>query len=135
MAKTELYEEVVGASPEVLRDQALRQLKKRRDFHAHLFVYAVVNIVAWGIWSVLGVSSNDWDPWPLWLTLAWGLGIVFNAWDVYARRPITEAEVRREMDRLGHRARGGGPPGPAVGRPPARERELQRRARALAQER
>ena len=57
-----------------------------------------------GIWSVVGVRSNDWDPWPLWLTLAWGLGIVFNAWDVYARRPITEAEVRREMDRLGHHA-------------------------------
>jgi len=104
MAKTELYEEVVGESPEVLRDQALRQLKKRRDFHAHLFAYAVVNIVVWGIWSVIGVRSNDWDPWPLWLTLAWGVGIVFNAWDAYARHPITEAEVRREMGRLGHRA-------------------------------
>ena len=57
-----------------------------------------------GGWSVVGVRSDDWDPWPLWLTLAWGLGIVFNAWDVYARRPITEAEVRREIDRLGHRA-------------------------------
>jgi 2TM domain len=102
MAKTELYDEVVGESPEVLRDQALRRLKKRRDFHAHLFVYAVVNIVVWGIWSIVGVRSSDWDPWPLWLTLAWGLGIVFNAWDVYARRPITESEVRREMDRLGH---------------------------------
>ena len=102
MAKEELYEEVVGESPEVLREQALRRIKKRRDFHAHLFVYTVVNMVVWGIWSVIGIRSNDWGPWPLWLTLAGVIGIVFNAWDVYARRPITEAELRQEMDRLGH---------------------------------
>jgi hypothetical protein len=34
------------------------------------------------------------------VTLLWGLGLTFNAWDVYFRRPITEEEIRREMDRL-----------------------------------
>jgi hypothetical protein len=38
------------------------------------------------------------------VTLGWGIGVVFNAWDVYFRHPITEAEIRHEMDRLGHRA-------------------------------
>ena len=34
------------------------------------------------------------------LTLAWGIGIVMNAWEVYFRRPITEADVRREIERM-----------------------------------
>ena len=31
---------------------------------------------------------------------AWAIGLILNAWDVYLRAPITEAEVQREMDRL-----------------------------------
>jgi hypothetical protein len=102
MAETKPIDEVVGESPEALREQALRQIKKRRDFHAHVFVYLAVNIVLWGIWSFIGVTSDSWSPWPVWVTLGWGLGVVFNAWDVYVRRPITESEIRREMDRLEH---------------------------------
>jgi hypothetical protein len=32
--------------------------------------------------------------------LGWGVGLVCNAWDVYLRRPLTQAELHREMDRL-----------------------------------
>jgi hypothetical protein len=102
MADTELLDEVVDTSPEGLREQALRRVKKRRDFHAHAFAYLVVNIVLWGVWLIIGVTSHSWYPWPLWVTLGWGLGLTFNAWDVYFRRPITEEEIRREMDRLAH---------------------------------
>src|SRR5262249_3388519 len=104
MSKTADVDEVVDSSPEGLRAQALRRLKKRRDFHAHLFTYVVVNAVVWGIWAMFSASSHSWYPWPLWLTLAWGLGVVFNAWDVYLRQPISEHEIRQEMDRLAHRS-------------------------------
>ena len=30
----------------------------------------------------------------------WGIGVAANAWDVYSRDVPTEAEIRREMDRL-----------------------------------
>lgn len=95
-------DDVIDTSPEGLRAQALRMVKKRRDFQAHAFAFLSVNIVLWGVWSIIGVTSGAWNPWPLWVTLLWGLGLTFNAWDVYARRPITEDEVRREMDRLAH---------------------------------
>jgi hypothetical protein len=36
------------------------------------------------------------------VTLAWGVGFAFNAWDVQFRRPITEDELRREAERLQH---------------------------------
>ena len=74
MAETNPIDEVVGESPDALREQALRQIKKRRDFHAHVFVYLAVNIVLWGIWSFIGVTSDSWSPWPVWVTLGWGWG-------------------------------------------------------------
>ena len=82
-----------------MREQAIRRLKKRRDFHVHLFVYVAVNLVLWGLVG----DRHDLRlgfPWPLWVTLGWGLGVVFNAWDVYGRRPITEDEIRREVGNL-----------------------------------
>jgi fatty acid desaturase len=93
---------VLATSEERRREQALRRLKKRRDFRTHLFVYLTINFLVWGVWAIIGASSGGWFPWPLWVTLGWGIGVAFNAWDVYMRHPITEAEVRREMDRLGH---------------------------------
>lgn len=33
-------------------------------------------------------------------TLGRGIGLALNAWDVYVRRPITEADVEREVRSL-----------------------------------
>ena len=96
-------EELVASTTEALREQALRSLKKRRDFKAHVFVYVLVNLVVWGIWLVIAISSHSWWPWPVFVTLGWGIGLVMNAWDVYLRRPITEDELEREITRLGRR--------------------------------
>lgn len=98
--ETDVGNEVVAMSEEGLREQALRTLKKRRDLHTHAFIYATINLVVWGVWTVIGAMSGSWWPWPLFMTLGWGVGLVANAWDVYVRRPITEAELRHEMDRL-----------------------------------
>jgi fatty acid desaturase len=102
MATTTLEdrEEVVASTADALREQALRRLKKRRDFNAHLVVYALVNIVVWGIWTLIGVMSHSWWPWPAFLTLGWGIGLVMNAWDVFLRKPITEDELQREIKHL-----------------------------------
>jgi hypothetical protein len=51
---------------------------------------------------VTGADSGGPVPWPLRPTLGWGIGVLFNAWDVYVRRPISEAEVEREGQRLVH---------------------------------
>ena len=92
--------EVVGTTPEDLRDQALRSLKKRRDLKTHVFVYVLVNAVIWGIWLVIGLSSHTWGPWPVFVTLGWGILLVLSVWDVYVRKPITEEELQREIEHL-----------------------------------
>jgi 2TM domain len=53
-------------------------------------VYVLANLAFWGIWVVIGIGSHSWWPWPVFLTLFWGIGLLMNAWDVYMRTPISE---------------------------------------------
>ena len=94
-------EEVLATTPDALREQALERLKKRRDFKAHLLVYALVNVAVWGIWAVVAASTHSWWPWPVFVTLFWGIGLAMNAWDVdlLASRS-TEDELQQEMEHL-----------------------------------
>jgi 2TM domain len=78
------------------REQALTRLRKRRDFQGHLIAYLIINAALWGVWAATGAGY----AWPAWVTGAWGIGLLLNAWDVYFRAPITEADVQREIERL-----------------------------------
>ena len=94
--------DVVATSPEGLRDQAVRSVKKRRDFQTHAFAYLTMNVLVWGVWFLIGATSGSWFPWPVFVTLGWGIGLAFNAWDVYFSHPISEDEIEREIARLRH---------------------------------
>ena len=78
------------------RGLAVRRLEKRREFHNHVAAYVVVNGAMWILWAFTGSGY----PWPAWISGLWGIGLVLNAWDVYFRRPITEADVLHEIARL-----------------------------------
>ncbi len=78
-----------------LRNQARKRLQKRRDFSAHVVSYLVVNAMLIGIWAITGAGYF----WPAWVLLGWGVGLALNAWDVFFRRAITEADIDREMKR------------------------------------
>jgi hypothetical protein len=82
---------------QVLRDKAVRQLKKRRDFRSHVLVYVLVNTFLVVIWVVVG---GDGFFWPVFFIAGWGIGVIMNAWDVYGRQEITEDDIHREMHRL-----------------------------------
>ena len=103
MTKTVIdpLDEVLPEDDAALRELAVVRLRKRRDFKAHLLVYALVNAVVWAIWLVIALTSGggNWWPWPIFLTLAWGIGLAMNAWDVFYRQPITTADVENEMRR------------------------------------
>jgi 2TM domain-containing protein len=95
-------DEVLTDDEDALRELAVLQLKKRRELRTHVVVYVLVNSVIWGIWLVIALTSakGTWWPWPIFPTLGWGIGLALNAWDVYFRRPITEADVQEEVRRL-----------------------------------
>ena len=77
------------------RAAAFGRLKARRDFWAHLVTYVVFNGAMVLVWYLTGHGYF----WPGWLLALWGAGLVMHAWDVWIRRPITEEDIRREVDR------------------------------------
>jgi hypothetical protein len=83
-----------------LREEAVKRLNKKREFNAHLVAYILINLVVWSIWGVIFAASGVWFPWPAFVTLGWGVGLAFHAWDVYGRKPITEEDIVREEARL-----------------------------------
>jgi 2TM domain-containing protein len=82
---------------EVLRERAIRRLKKRRDFMGHLLVYVLVNSFIVLIWAMTGADGFFWPIFPI---VGWGIGVVMNGWDVYRNDGFDETQIRREMDRL-----------------------------------
>ena len=84
-----------------MRERAINQLKKRRDFKGHLLIYFLVNTFLVVIWFV---TSGGGFFWPVFIIVGWGIGVVMNAWDVYFAAEIDEDDIRREMDRLERRS-------------------------------
>ena len=79
-----------------LRGRAIRRLKQRSDFGAHLLAYLLVNGFLLAIWAFTGAGFF----WPVFPLFGWGIGLVFNAWDAYWRKPVSEDQIRREMERM-----------------------------------
>lgn len=87
-------------SDEELRQRAVVRLKKKSDFGAHLLAYVLVNAFLVVIWAV---TSPDAFFWPIFPIFGWGIGVAFNAWDVYRRPEPTEDQIHREMESLGRK--------------------------------
>jgi 2TM domain len=84
---------------EVLRERAIKRLKKKRDFAGHLLVYFLVNTFIVSIWALTNVHGFFWPVFPL---VGWGIGVIMNAWDVFRSEEFGEDEIRREVQRLQH---------------------------------
>lgn len=87
-------------SPELLdeREAARRRIEAKRDFGSHLVAYVVVNSFLIAVWGITGADYF----WPVWVLAPWGMGLVLHAWDVFLRRPVTEADVEAELRRRQH---------------------------------
>jgi predicted membrane channel-forming protein YqfA (hemolysin III family) len=84
-----------------IRERAIKQLKKRRDFKGHILIYVLVNAFLVTIWAV---TTDGGFFWPVFPIVGWGIGVVMNAWDVYFADEIGEEDIRREMDRIERRS-------------------------------
>lgn len=77
------------------REQAISRLQGKREFTANVVSFLFVNLFMWGIWLFTGAGY----PWPIWVTGPWLLGVGMHAWKVYGQKPITEADIDREIQR------------------------------------
>jgi len=76
------------------REAAIKRVKAKRDFRNHLSIYVMVNALLVVIWAVNGGGTF----WPIWPIAGWGIGVAINGWTAYLEKPITEEEIRREME-------------------------------------
>jgi hypothetical protein len=77
------------------RELARKRVQAKRDLGTHAVVYLVVNAFLVFMWAFTGQGYF----WPAWVIGGWGIGLLMNVWDVYGRRPVTEADIDREMQR------------------------------------
>jgi hypothetical protein len=80
--------------------EAAKRVNARRDFGSHLVAYVVVNGFLIVVWALTGAGYF----WPAWVLAGWGVGLVLHAWDVFLRRPVTDADVEAELQRSRHQA-------------------------------
>src|SRR5262245_24613035 len=78
------------------RARAIINLRKKSEFRAHLLAFFVVNGAVVIAWAVTGAGFF----WPIFLILAWGVGLIFHARDVYWGDEPTEERIRREMEHM-----------------------------------
>ena len=79
------------------RQAAVRRVRAKRGFKLHAAIYVVVNTVLVAIWAWSGQGYF----WPAWSMLGWGIGLAVHGWTTYLLKPISEEEIRREMERGG----------------------------------
>jgi hypothetical protein len=97
------------------RQEAIRQIERRRRFKistAAAGIGMVIVVAIWaateyhnaGGWPTHGFSQSSgihdvWNFWIIYPLIAWVLLTAANAWFVYGRKPISESDVKREMER------------------------------------
>jgi hypothetical protein len=81
--------------------EARKRVTARRDFGSHLVAYVVINGFLVFVWAVTGAGYF----WPAWVLAGWGIGLVLHAWDVFLRRPVTDADVEAELQRTKQQVR------------------------------
>jgi hypothetical protein len=88
----------VAPAPDYLRVEAMKRLKAKRELQAHVLAFVLVNSFLVIIWAVSGAGFF----WPVFPIFGWGIGLVFNIWNVYSPEPSEDriqAEIRKLRDR------------------------------------
>jgi hypothetical protein len=84
------------AAPEqAAHDQAVKRLKKQRDFRGHLLAYLLVNTLLVVIWA----TTSHGFFWPAFVIAPWGIAVAMNAWEAYGRPDLSEQAIQHEMER------------------------------------
>jgi H+/Cl- antiporter ClcA len=118
---TDSGRDVPAGNEQLARQQAIKQIERRRRFWASTVTGAVGMIllaVIWAIteyhnaggWPTSGFSQSSgihdvWNIWIIYPVLAWILLTAGHGWLVYGHKPIPEDEIKREIERQTGRSR------------------------------
>jgi hypothetical protein len=98
-----------------LRQQAIKRIERKRQFRVHAVVSTLAMVLLVAIWATSeyhtaggwpseGFSQSSgihhvWNSWIVYPLVAWLLFLAVRAWFAYGRKPITELEIQREIER------------------------------------
>ena len=104
-----------AGSEQLTRQRAIKHIERKRRFWASTVTAAfgmIVLVVIWasseyhnaGGWPVDGFSQSSgihdvWNYWIVYPLGAWVLLTAASAWFVYGRKPISEGQIKREIER------------------------------------
>jgi hypothetical protein len=104
-----------AGSEQLARQQAIKRIERRRRFWTSTVVGAagmILLVVIWviteyhnaGGWPTSGFSQSSgmhdvWNIWIIYPLLAWALLRAWHGWLVYGRKPVSESEIKREIER------------------------------------
>jgi hypothetical protein len=100
---------------QLVRQQAIKQIERKRRFRISTAVSAVGMILLVAIWATseyhnaggwptqgFSQSSGIHDVWNFWIIypiIGWVLILAARGWSVYGRKSISESEINREIER------------------------------------
>jgi len=93
----------MSATADELRQAARKRIEERRGFFPHVLIYVLVN---GGLVLVWATVTGRGFFWPGLVLGFWGIGLVMHLWSAFFSRPITEADIDREVESM--RGRSGG---------------------------
>jgi uncharacterized protein (DUF486 family) len=88
------------------KDEKLWQTaKKRASFQQSLVLYVVVNAFLWFLWWYNHGGGDDRMPWPIWVMVGWGIGLVFQYMNAYggSKADLVQKEYERLKNKEGEK--------------------------------
>jgi hypothetical protein len=111
----EMVSVLPAADEQLARQQAIRQIERRRRFHINAVASAIGMVVLVAIWAMseyhnaggwptqgFSQSSGIHDVWNFWIVYplgAWLAILATHGWYVYMHKPISERDIKREIER------------------------------------
>jgi len=112
---TEIDSTAPADGEQLARQLAIKQIQRKRRFRIDLVASAIGMVVLVAIWAMseyhnaggwpvdgFSQSSGIHDVWNCWIVYpvgAWAFIMAAYAWAVYGRKPISEREIEREIER------------------------------------
>ena len=102
-------------SEQLARQQAIKQIERKRRFWISaamstllmvilVFIWAMTEYHNAGGWPTKGFSQsssipNEWNYWIIYPAIAWVLFLAADALHVFRNKPISETEIKHEIER------------------------------------
>ena len=72
--------------------------KKRAGFQRSLASYFIINAFLWAVWWFTdGRNGSQGIPWPAWVMIGWGIGILFQYLNAYggSKKDLVDKEYEK----------------------------------------